>query len=337
MKSLDEVRRAFAALPERVTTRQIADATGRRLESVQRNWTRRPDFPAGTGTGRALRRERDQVLAWYEEQSFASEERTGPRDLAERARDVLPLELRLNGPQLAEVLRVHPSLVIYYAGGRRADSTDPFPPTDGQGLRSWPQVRAWVLRQEGAVGEDEAPVKAGEMIQASAGGGHALAATAGWLAQQLGVAEDTALQILTANSGHRLRRTALAKEIGISPDMVKYYARTWPADSTDPFPPTDEHDTRDIAAVKDWLTRHGRKDPAQVLAELADLGELVTVGEIAATAGVPAGRLRTWAGQPGFPPPVRSGRASYRNRDQIIAWYRAQHGLESAGTEQQET
>ncbi|GLW56806.1 hypothetical protein [Kitasatospora phosalacinea] len=335
MKSLDEVRAAFTGLPEYVTMRQVADATGHKFDSVRTNWPRQPDFPPPTSTGRNQLRSRDAVLAWYEEYRASSAGRPGPRNLVDRARTVAALDVHLSGPQLAEVFGVHPSLIGYYASAH-GGGADPFPRADGHGLRSWPEVRSWFLRQAGERGgrtsvKAAEAIRIGEMREGAAASDRAMSASAQWIAGQLGVGEATARQILISNSGPRLHRAELGSAVGISFSMVKYFIHTYGPDGDDPFPPADDRGTRDIAAVKAWLARHrGLKEPSQVLAALEGLSDMVTSSQITAAAGISDRVLREWAKQPGFPPVARIGNARLRERDLLTSWYRARHGLSPA-------
>jgi hypothetical protein len=146
MKNIEEVREAFARLPERVTSAQIAEATGR---SHIHNWTPDPTFPGEVDRkGRTIYRDRDAVLDWYVEQPFARTDRSGPRDLHSTVLSVQPTRVLLDSGELGDLLGLTRRAVNKYADRYPAgEVADPFPPTDYDGKRSWSQVRAWLLRK----------------------------------------------------------------------------------------------------------------------------------------------------------------------------------------------
>ncbi|MFJ4700498.1 hypothetical protein ACIP5N_22035 [Streptomyces sp. NPDC088768] len=183
MKNVAEVKRAFAALPERVTAAQIAEATGR--AHIQ-NWVKDPAFPGGEKDhgGRTVYRDRDKVWEWYASQSFSRTDRSGPRDLETKVISAQPTQALLDTSELAELLGLTRRAVNKYPDRYPASETkDPFPPADADGKRSWSQVRAWFLRKK-----DPMP-KAGE------GGVRDWADVRGWLLKR---ADD----VSTAVDGH---------------------------------------------------------------------------------------------------------------------------------------
>ncbi|GAA3709497.1 hypothetical protein ACRWOO_31115 [Streptomyces sp. NEAU-PBA10] len=147
MKNIAEVKAAFAALPERVTAAQIAEATGR---AHIHNWAKDPTFPGGKADfgGRTVYRDRDAVLEWYADQSFTRTDRPGPRDLTAKVLSVQPTQVLLDTLELADLLDLTRRAVNKYAERYPAEKAeDPFPPADDDGKRSWSQVRAWFLRK----------------------------------------------------------------------------------------------------------------------------------------------------------------------------------------------
>ncbi|TLQ39211.1 hypothetical protein [Streptomyces marianii] len=145
MKTIDDVREAFAVLPERVTAAQIAEATGRKHIN---NWTPDPTFPGEVArSGRTIYRDRDAVLKWYAAQSFSRADRSGPRNLAAQVLAARPARVLMDFGELAELLHLTRRAVYKYAERYPAgEVADPFPPTDYDGKTSWSQVRAWLLR-----------------------------------------------------------------------------------------------------------------------------------------------------------------------------------------------
>ncbi|MEY9840690.1 hypothetical protein [Streptacidiphilus sp. EB103A] len=322
MKDPDDVRAAFAALPARVTLEQVAEATGRTLKSVQTNWASAEDFPPGDrgparrqrhdrDTDRGLRRDRDAVLAWYLRQPLAGPARPGGNRAADRARALPAPDVEMSTGQIAETLGLTPAAVAsYYVGVYGPDSRAPFPPADPRGLRRWPAVRDWFLR------ENPDPIRPTPLPEDT---------DAAQLAEQLGIRRTTALAILRHHTGTRLRRPALARAVGLGTEQVKNYIRNHGPDSTDPFPPADEDRAHDVEQVLDWLARHGRKHPERVVTDLAALPELITNDQIQTAAAISAGTLRAWTKLPGFPPLHRQGTSRLRDRDALITWYQNQH------------
>ncbi|WP_372412546.1 hypothetical protein [Streptomyces luteireticuli] len=149
MKSPRDVEKAFAELPQRITTKQIAQATGRTTAGVG-NWINNKKLgfpgPSGPPSGRTQLRDRDEVLAWYIKQPFSGTERRGPRDVTAAARSARPERTRLSVAEIAGILQVSPRAVQYHMTPER--DTDPFPPADAHGDREWAAVRAWLLRRD---------------------------------------------------------------------------------------------------------------------------------------------------------------------------------------------
>ncbi|WP_327359731.1 hypothetical protein [Streptomyces sp. NBC_01304] len=147
MMTTDEVTAAFAQLPDKVTTKQIAEATGRKHIH---NWSDPSKgfvgFPAGTREGRTVYRDKDAVLKWYLQQSFAQPNRRGRRDLPEAVRSARPVQTHLTSGEIAETLGITRRAVNKYADHYTSDTADPFPLPDPDGERSWSAVRAWLLR-----------------------------------------------------------------------------------------------------------------------------------------------------------------------------------------------
>ncbi|MER0477055.1 hypothetical protein ABR737_01550 [Streptomyces sp. Edi2] len=286
MKPLTDIRAAFAALPEDIDTDQIAEATGRQRASVLRNWAQDPTFPSGTrGPDGTRLRKKKAVLAWIEKQPFAQRENPpGPRNLAERARALPPLALRLSVSEMAEVLGVVRQAVNYYAANYRPGTTDrPFPAADGKRRRSWPEVRAWILDQDPQTAEQtplaewlaaqlKIRTKTAEALltdpQAAEGAG-----LVEQLATRLGIGTQTAEALLKANvpalvpaparkrrqpAPGRMLMAPLARAVGIGRGSLYNYASNHTLDSDDPFPAADDDGARDLEEVRAWLTRHGK-------------------------------------------------------------------------------
>lgn len=281
MKSLDEVKAAFALLPQRVTLKQIADATDRELDSV-RNWVYDktagfpPDVPPPGDRGTKLR-DRDEVLSWYENQPFAATEEgstpSGPRNVAETARRARPRHAKLDTKDLARTLGITVRGVNYYAATYSAEkSENPFPEPDEQGQRDWPAVRTWILenaerdrkpskpstRDERGLTAREREVL--ELVQAADAEGQVV--TVPWLTEKLGLkSADSARRLLRAIEQHRgpgaskmMRPAALAEAAGTTTDMLKYYAKTFSA-GEDPFPAKNANSERNVDDVKAWIER----------------------------------------------------------------------------------
>lgn len=281
MKSLDEVKAAFDLLPQRVTIKQIADATGRELDSV-RNWVYDktagfpPDVPP-TGDRGTKYRDRDAVFNWYKEQSFAAAEEgstpSGPRNVAETARRARPRHAKMDAKDLARTLGITVRGVNYYAATYSAEkSENPFPEADAQGQRDWSEVRTWIIenaerdrkpskpssRDERGLTAREREVL--ELVQAADAEGKAV--TVPWLTERLGLKNpDSARRLLRAIDQHRgpdaskmLRPAALAEAAGTTTDMLKYYAKTFTA-GEDPFPAKNANSERNVDDVKAWIER----------------------------------------------------------------------------------
>lgn len=294
-----EVEAAFAALPSRITRKQIADATGRGVSGVQ-NWiNHQPTFPAPVDAeGRTQLRDRDQVLAWYL-QTFAGTERRGPKaksdTAADRARAAVPPRSRLSMTELAGALKLERVMPYTWAVSAGPDSPDPFPPADVAGRREWAAVRAWLLRKDDPLPDpiDDHGTRDPEQLrqwvlrnatepataeavldedgltlgQRDAVERARLALAAGQrlnraeLARATGLKDAALKSLLTRkdrqpSTPQRLGPTALAREVGVSLQNLKWYIRAHPADSDDPFPSKDELG-RDVQEVRDWLGRRG--------------------------------------------------------------------------------
>ncbi|MEO3976739.1 hypothetical protein [Streptomyces sp. CAU 1734] len=146
MKNIEEVREAFKALPEFVTGKEIAAATGR--AHIQ-NWVGDPTFPKVRREGRTGYWPRDEVLAWYASKGFAGTNRSGPRGLKQKILAAEPNLVLMDSSALADLLDLTRRAVNKYAErfAPRAVA-DPFPPADHDGKRSWSQVRGWWLRKD---------------------------------------------------------------------------------------------------------------------------------------------------------------------------------------------
>ncbi|MYZ37923.1 MULTISPECIES: hypothetical protein [unclassified Streptomyces] len=297
MKSRQEVTEAFAALPEDITTRDIADATGRGVPGVQ-NWiTHDSTFPGESAPrkGRTKFRNNAKVLEWYLKQPFASDDRLGPRAMSETARQVQPELERMNIKELADALKVTPAAVRHHITANQPGTcVDPFPAAGDDGKRSWPQVRSWLLRHDdplpgpGDAGtRDWAEVRGWLLRNLDDGRDHSdaegltlgerdlierarAAKAAGakipaeWLSEVLGI-EDTRQvgRLLRGAPAQtqpaRLRPTALARHFGLTVSQVKHFERTYATYwYGDPFPGKDENATRDVEEVGAWLARNNK-------------------------------------------------------------------------------
>ncbi|WP_086882852.1 hypothetical protein [Streptomyces rhizosphaericus] len=314
MKPFEEIRESFALLPRTIDVGQIAEATGRKPLSVRNNWIYGgTGFPAG-GEGRY---DRDAVLDWIARQPFARADRpSGPRGLAARASQVPPLALRLSITEIAEILDVNRRTVDYHVGRNRPENTDDaFPAADIEGLRAWPEVRSWFLRHEGGTpGPDDEPVLLEKAI-----GEQCPKPTAAWLAQQLGIATETAEGILRVNT-NRLRPLALAREVGITYDALNHYARTYTPDtSEDPFPAADDRNTRDAEEVRTWLGRNTTPAPP------ADTGRLGP-SALARAVGIGRGSIhnyaRTYTPDTSEDPFPAADDRNTRDPEEVRAWLR---------------
>ncbi|MFD8316304.1 hypothetical protein [Kitasatospora purpeofusca] len=299
MKSLGEVKAAFAKLPARVTIQQIATGTGRTVFGV-RNWIADkslgfPEEDPPPGPRGVKYRLNHKVVEWYEKQSFATAERpTGPGEVAERARIARPRQARMNTRELGHTLGLTDDGVNYYSKTYTpANSEDPFPEIGTDGLRDWPEVREWILRRAEAgrtpsreperdeLGLTPRQREALDIVLEAAQQDQTVSPET--LAERLGLkSPDSAARLLRdieehvpegrrwRPSGGRHRPAALADAVGISRDMVKYYAKTFTAaNSEDPFPAPDENNTRDEAEVKAWIERR-RDAPRRPRGTLTD-------------------------------------------------------------------
>ncbi|WP_446046016.1 hypothetical protein [Streptomyces olivaceus] len=297
MKSRQEVIEAFAELPEDVTTRDIAGATGRGVPGVQ-NWiTHDKTFPGESAPpkGRTKYRSKAEVLKWYLKQPFAGDDRLGPRAMGQTARQVQPELERMNIKELADVLGVTPAAVRHHiTANQPGECADPFPAAGDDGKRSWPQVRSWLLRHDDPLPEpgdagtrdwtevrgwllrnaedgQEQPDAEGltlgqlDLIErARAAKAAGVKIPAEWLSEVLGI-EDTRQvgRLLRGAPAQkrpaRLRPTALARSFGLTLSQVKHFERTYVARSyEDPFPGKDENAARDVEEVRAWLVRNNK-------------------------------------------------------------------------------
>ncbi|MEY9839441.1 hypothetical protein [Streptacidiphilus sp. EB103A] len=171
-KALDAVRQAFADLPAFVDVQQIADATGRTRYAVH-NWILEAGFPAAvpdpalteeqaaelsTRGGELRFRDRDAVLAWYEDR-FPDEQVFGPGDSAQAALSMDVRLERVSVRKLAELFGV--TLKGAYLWTEADLGSDPFPPVDDTARREWAAVRSWMLRKT-----DPMPKVAEEQLEA---------------------------------------------------------------------------------------------------------------------------------------------------------------------------
>lgn len=282
MTKIDDLKAAFAKLPERITLNDISRSTGRTLHSV-RNWAyddqQFPEFPPALsppGPRGVKYRDRDAVLEWLLRQAFITDDNAaGPQAIAERARRARPRKVKMTTRELGGVLGVTVRAVNYYAKQYSAEKTDdPFPEPDENGEREWQAVRTWLLRHASSERQpsnpptktrDERGLTAREqevlaLVQAADAEGTPV--TPAWLTQELQLrSTDSARRLLRAVEPHRTklrgraRPTALARAIGISLDMLKYYVNTYTEHEGDPFPPQDVNGTRDVEEVRAWVRR----------------------------------------------------------------------------------
>ncbi|MFG2211944.1 histone-like nucleoid-structuring protein Lsr2 [Streptomyces sp. NPDC048638] len=91
-----------------------------------------------------------------------------------------------------------------------------------------------------------------------------------------------------------LKQTALARELGVSVESLKYFARTYvPETSEDPYPDKDSSSARDVAEVRAWLVRHRKMQPSE--ADIADAGTDEVTAVRPAVRRSDATAIRTWA------------------------------------------
>ncbi|MFJ3182378.1 hypothetical protein ACIPJN_28880 [Streptomyces sp. NPDC086796] len=297
MKSRQEVIKAFAELPEDITTRDIAGATGRGVPGVQ-NWiTHDKTFPGESAPprGRTKYRSKTKVLEWYLKQPFAGDDRPGPRAMSQTARQVQPELERMNIKELAGVLGVTPAAVRHHiTANQPGECADPFPAADDDGRRPWPQVRSWLLRHDDPLPEpgeagtrDWAEVRGWLLRNADDGQGRpdaegltlgqrdlierARAAKAAgakipaeWLSEVLGIEDTRKVGRLLRGAPARtqparLRPTALARHFGLTVSQVKHFERQYvPEEYLYPFPGKDESSTRDVEDVRAWLEKNNK-------------------------------------------------------------------------------
>ncbi|OEV11526.1 hypothetical protein [Streptomyces nanshensis] len=287
----DEVTERFRRLPGRVTTKQIADATGRGVQAVQ-YWIDNLDVPEVVETqGRTNLRDRDAVLEWYLDQKMARHSKRGPQGATDVARALRPTRLRLSMSELADELGLANPRALYFKI-KAADPQDPPPPEDANGRREWAAMRSWLLRREdplpprdpdgtrkvtavrqwilaNAFEETEAAQLEDEhgltvrqrdaleraRVALAAGAEVSLA----WLAKKIGVKPAGVQDLFDATASpappQRMGPKALAETFDVPVDRLKGYIRRFtPETSQDPFPATDE-EGRDVDEVHAWLTR----------------------------------------------------------------------------------
>lgn len=297
MKSRQEVIEAFAELPENVTTPDIARATGRSVPGVQ-NWiTHYKTFPGESAPpeGRMKYRGKTKVLEWYLKQTFAGDDRLGPRAMSQTARQVRPALERMKIKELADVLGVTPAAVRHHiTANRPGECADPFPAAGDDGKWSWPQVRSWLLRrgdplpEPGDAGTREwgevrawllrnlddgrdhpdaeglTPGQRDLIERARAAKAAGVEVPAQWLSEVLGIEDTGTLDRLLQgvplqDKPARLRLTALARHFGLAASQVAYLERTYTIEwYADPFPARDENRTCDVESVREWLVRNNK-------------------------------------------------------------------------------
>ncbi|MFB8406788.1 hypothetical protein [Streptomyces sp. NPDC055912] len=254
-------------------------------------------FPEARLDGRTAYRDKQAVLEWYLNQPFAQPTRRGPRDLTDAVRTANPGKTHLGASQLGELLGISRRAVNKYADHYSPEKTsDPFPAADSEGMRSWSLVRAWLLRHSdplpkpdangkrtwpdvrawllrnhedsiesrtGSVFLDELGLTVGqrdlvERVRVAKAAGEKVPAE--WQAEVLGLEDVDEAERLAqglAAPARRLRPTALARELGISVDTVKHYAKTRTKEtSKNPFPAKDDDSARDLEEVRAWFANH---------------------------------------------------------------------------------
>ncbi|WP_432139768.1 hypothetical protein [Streptomyces sp. bgisy154] len=154
---------------------------------------------------------------------------------------------------------------------------DPLPKPGPEGTREWSRVQIWLMRNHlhtvnypsGRVFHDELGLTVGhrdviERVRVARAAGEAIPAQ--WVAEALGLEDaEQADQLLrgvpvaSAPAPTRmLGPSALARELGVTLEQVRYYAKTrTPETSTDPFPAKDSRSARDLEEVRAWFVRNG--------------------------------------------------------------------------------
>ncbi|MFF8786916.1 hypothetical protein [Streptomyces sp. NPDC015125] len=293
MTSSHDLKQAFKELPSQITRRQILDATHRSAGALNSLIETYRDFPPLVGgRGNTHVRDRDAVLRWLLDHPELLGTRRGPQVVAQRARTASPgLLVTVKG--LSTALGITREAVQYYTSHFTPEkSADPFPPATRQGratVRSWPAVRSWLLRRDAplpsgeitwpqlrswllAIYEQEkdevgqlqdehglslAQRDVLERVRVATALGHTVDAQ--WTADLLDLDEPQAVAELLAGGSPvpngRLPLRALSSELGFGVHRLVGYARRYPAGCRDPFPPSDDCDTRDVEEVRAWLRR----------------------------------------------------------------------------------
>ncbi|MFI1734978.1 hypothetical protein ACH40E_38345 [Streptomyces acidicola] len=197
------LQQRLAALGERVTLADIATATGRTAHYVRHYWANTPEqqFPRSLGNSDNGSKEfdREDVANWCRTHDVGVQLHADEID--DNRRD------QVTTAQIAERLNLRDrSAVRYHARKHPADSADPYPETDDDGRRYWPDVLAWHQRHEKASRtkpgkkptEGLTPRLQRVQLLADAAQERGEPLTARALADELGIHEDSAYRLLRA-------------------------------------------------------------------------------------------------------------------------------------------
>ncbi|WP_329020397.1 hypothetical protein [Streptomyces sp. NBC_01601] len=152
---------------------------------------------------------------------------------------------------------------------------DPLPKPGADGRREWSTVQVWLTRNRlhtvdslgGRVFRDELGLTVGhrdviERVRVARAAGESVPAQ--WIADVLDLddAEQAEQLLQGAPAGpapaRRLGPTVLSRELGVTLEQVRHYAKTrTPETSADPFPEKDGRSARDPEEVRAWFARNG--------------------------------------------------------------------------------
>ncbi|GGU38993.1 Lsr2 family DNA-binding protein [Streptomyces violascens] len=174
--------------------------------------------------------------------------------------------------------------------------SDPMPAAGKNGQPAWADLRVWLLRHiddgaepvNGRVYLDELGLTVGQrdvFERARLARARQVRTSVEWLAEVLHLEEPGQAEWLEsrlreadaapvapsmeesarlAQEQPRLKQTALARELGVSVDSLKHFARAYtPETSEDPYPAKDSSIARDVAEVRAWLIRNRKMQPSE--------------------------------------------------------------------------
>ncbi len=188
-----ELQRRLAALPDRITLAELAKATGRTVKYLRYYWvTLAPDFPASrTRADGRVDLPRDGVAAWCAEHGLGV--LLDPEEITDQSREWVTTS------QIAKRLGLKDPSAIRYHARKHKSGPDPYPGTDGDGRRYWPDVLAWHQRHKHAPRTPGRPAARG-------------------LTPRLQQVAD--LQAAAADAGEPLTGTEVAVALHITPDSA---------------------------------------------------------------------------------------------------------------------